>query len=214
MATTSSDTAASRSLDEATARVRQAAVPPLRAAFLARALNALARLTPQLTERSVGDAAGAASDYTALLTALESPEALATLGRDDPLAAARLRGVEARNAILAGEGGTLPVAAVAEHLGITRQAVDKRRRAGRLIGLDIGRRGYAYPAWQFATRGLLPGLDDALAVLPVREPWMRAAFFLGSNSALDGEAPLAVLRRGDTAAVQRAAATYGEQGAL
>src|SRR5690606_41693050 len=59
---------------------------------------------------------------------------------------ARLRGLRMRARLLAAEGGTLSSTEVADLLGITRQAVNKRRKAGRLIGLATGRRGYAYPA--------------------------------------------------------------------
>jgi hypothetical protein len=38
---------------------------------------------------------------------------------------------------------------------MSRQAVEKRRKAGRLIGVSLGRRGFGYPAWQFAERGRL-----------------------------------------------------------
>ncbi len=185
----------------------------MRAAFLARALNALARLTPELGERALGDAAGAPSDYAVLLRALEAPDALAVLRRDDPLAPARIRGLKARAQLLEAEGGTLTAEQVAALLNITRQAVDKRRRAGRLLALSTGRRGCAYPAWQFGPEGVLPGFEEVLAALTVRGPWTQAAFFLGGNLYLDGETPLAELRRRNVAAASRAASAYGEHGA-
>ena len=42
------------------------------------------------------DAAAAETDYAVLVSALERPEALGELEREDPLAQARLRGLEAR----------------------------------------------------------------------------------------------------------------------
>ena len=55
----------------------------------------------------------------------------------------RLRGLRAKRELIEAEGGVWTVDQVARHLHLTRQAVDKRRRAGRLIGLDVGRRGFA-----------------------------------------------------------------------
>jgi biotin operon repressor len=185
----------------------------MRQAFLARALNALVRLTPALAERELSQAVAAPSDLEVLLRALESPEALAALLPDDPLVAARLRGLRARDALLQAEGGTMSAEQVSEILGISRQAVDKRRRAGRLIGLDTGRRGYAYPAWQLHGHGLLPGLGAVLTALASHDSWMQAAFFLESNPYLDDKSPLAQLRNGAIEAVIHAARASGEHGA-
>lgn len=202
-----------RSLVESAARVLRAADQPARAAFLARALNALARLAPRLEERALGDAAGALSDYAALLSALEQPDALGALQAEDLLATARVRGLRARAHLLAAEGGTLSVEAAANLLGVTRQAINKRRRAGRLLALSTGRHGYAYPAWQFGANSVLPGLEEVLADLHEHDPWTQAGFFLNGSLDLDGAAPLGELRRGNIAAVRRAAQRYGEQGA-
>jgi hypothetical protein len=200
------------SLAESAARVQAVADKPTRMAFLARALHALARLTPALDEASLAHAAGAPSDYAVLLYALEDPAALSALRRDDPLAAARLRGLEVRLQILEQEGGTLSAAEVARELGLSRQAVDKRRRVRRLLALPAGRR-YAYPAWQLTDGGVLDGFEPALRALNIDDPWSQAAFFLGPNIYLDGATPLAQLRRGRLASVLRAAHAYGEHGA-
>jgi hypothetical protein len=202
-----------RTLTEAVARTILAGIGPLRVAFLARALNAIADLTAQLDESKLGNAIGASSDYDVIVHALESPEALPALRQGDPLAAARLRGLLARSRILEADGGPFTVDQVAKSLGISRQAVDKRRRAGKLLGLDTGRRGYLYPSWQFTSDGVLPGLETVLRNLTIHDPWMQAAFFLNGSYYLDGESPLAELRRGHVKAVVRAALTYGEQGA-
>ena len=59
----------------------------------------------------------------------------------------------------------------------------------------------------------LTGFESALRELGVRDPWMKAAFFLSGDPRLDGASPLEVLRRGDPEAVLRAARGYGEHGA-
>jgi hypothetical protein len=184
----------------------------LRSAFVARALNALSEIVPGLDDAELGRAVGAATDRAVLLRALASSSAASPTPAADPLAAARVRGLQARDRILAAEGGTLTVGEVAAHLRISRQAVDKRRAAGKLIGLDMGRHGYGYPAWQFGERGLLPGLDRVLAELRVVDPWMRAGFFLGGDPRLDRDTPLDRLRRGDVDAAVHAARAYGQHG--
>ncbi len=203
-----------QSLIEAVGRVFEESTEPLKAAFLARSLNAVARLTSQLDDADLGRAAGATSDYAVLVDALEKPEAIAIARDDDPLAGARLRGLRMRDHILQARGGTLTVEQVAQHLGLTRQGVDKRRRTGRLLALSTGRRGYAYPSWQFQADGVIPGFERVLKELSVSDPWMQAAFFLSSDSSLGGRTPLDALEMGDLENVSRAARAYGEQSHL
>lgn len=186
----------------------------LRGAFARRALRAVLGLSQELAEASLKEAVAAPSDYGVLLAALETEPGLLLLNRDDPLARARLRGLAARRQLLEQEGGTLTAQEAANHLRISRQAVHKRVRGGRLLALDCGRHGYIFPAWQFTDEGVLPGLEDLLAALADHDPWMKLAFFLGENTALDGSTPLEALRRQESATALRAARLYGEQGAV
>ena len=103
---------------------------------------------------------------------------------------------------------------VGEALTISRQAVEKRRKAGRLIGVSLGRRGFGYPAWQFSERGTLPHLEAVLAALKQHDAWTKLVFFTSENSVAEGRKPLDVLRSGDAEKVIAAARTYGAQGAL
>ncbi len=186
----------------------------VRGAFARRALRAVARLSAHMGEASLREAVSAPSDYGVLLTALESAPGLAVLTQDDPLAEARLRGVEARQRLLTAEGGTLGIQEVASLLNLSRQAVYKRYRAGRLLAVDCGRHGYAFPAWQFGPGGVLQGFEEVLRTLAEHDPWMKLAFFLSENAALKGRNPLAALRQGKLQEVLRAALLYGEQGAM
>lgn len=197
---------------EAARRVLKAASRS-KAVFVTRVLNAVARLGEEVPERNLAAASTAPTDYGVLVCALGDPAAVEELRRSDPLAPARLRGIEARQRLIDAEGGILSAAEVAKFLGISRQAVDKRRRLGRLLGLQRGRRGYAYPAWQFTRSGTLAGLEDVLEALRQRDPWMQLAFMLNANSRLGGSAPLDELRHGRTDAVREAALSYGEQSA-
>jgi hypothetical protein len=185
-----------------------------RAAFVARALNALSHLAEQLDETTMVDAAGASSDYVVLLQVLEQPEALAALRAVDPLGPARLRGLRARDWLLRQEGGTLTAEQMAAALGISRQAVDKRRNRNALIGLNLGRRGFAYPVWQVGEVGVLDGLETVLTALGDEDSWSKAAFFLTKNVWLDGGTPLAVLRGGEIPRVVAAAEHLGDQVAV
>ncbi|CAN5760131.1 hypothetical protein BH23CHL2_BH23CHL2_06920 [soil metagenome] len=206
-------TSSSANLERAIERLRNASDSVEKDAFAARVVSAISRLVAAEDERVLTEATGAPSDYDVLLQALEHPAALQTLD-DGPLAAAKLRGLRHREKLLNAEGGTLSSREVARILQISRQAVDKRRQAGRLIGLDTGRRGYAYPAWQFDARhGALPGIETVLAALREHDPWMQLSFMLNSNDHLNDRSPLEVLRDGELEPVRRAAQMFGEQGA-
>lgn len=203
---------APKAVEDALERVRRSGNEPLRAAFMTRILNAVAHLAEDVDPWVLSDASSESSDYAVLFSVLNQPEALATLRRDDPLAEARLAGLRSRELLLGAEGGAVAADQAASLLGISRQAVDRRRRAGKLIGLTLGRRGFAYPAWQFAEGGTLAGLDETLAALHEYGPWMQTAWFVNPNTRLDGDTPLMRLRRKDVAPVVAAARLYGEQG--
>jgi biotin operon repressor len=147
------------------------------------------------------------TDLEELVAVLGRPEILADVRRRDPLAAARLRSLRAKKQMLEAEGGVVSGRELAQALGITRQAVDKRRLAGKLIGIDLGKRGYAYPVWQIG----LNGMEAVLAELAELDPWTQALFMLSASSWLNGETPLAALRRGELDEVLNAARLYGEQ---
>jgi hypothetical protein len=168
----------------------------------------------QVHEAALKDTLKAPTEFDTILRALERPEVAAAVRNQDPLAMARLRGIEAKRRILTEDGGLLSAERVGEVLTISRQAVEKRRKTGRLIGVSLGRRGFGYPAWQFSERGTLPGLEAVLDVLKPHDAWTKLVFFTSENAATNGKRPLDVLRSGDVEKVVAAARTYGEQGAL
>lgn len=211
-------TVSTHSRDEEIERTVRSLVRPgdtsMRGVFARRALRAVARLYQQMGEASLREAVSAPSDYGVLLTALESEQGMAVLAPEDPLAEARLRGLEARKRLLEAEGGTLRGQQVASLLNISRQAAYKRYRAGRLLAVNCGRHGFVFPAWQFVPGGVLPGLEEVLAALADFEAWMKLAFFLEKNAATGGKTPLEALRRGKLKEVLRAARMHGEHGAV
>lgn len=130
---------------------------------------------------------------------------------EDPLRAAKSRAAAKMAALMSAEGGPWGVERVAKHLGITRAAVDKRRKTDGLIGIADGARAAKYPSWQFTATGTLPGLADALKKMAVSDPWMRMQFFLATDPDLR-TSPLNALKSGRTEEVVDAAERYGREG--
>ena len=178
-----------------------------------------------LKSAAQGDLVRAVVDVTADLPAkelrLESSMLRVLLERladrvvlPDPLDRARFRGLLAMRELLATEGGALSATDLTSVLGISRQAVDKRRKAGALLALEVPRRGILYPAWQFTDTGeLLPGFVKVLEALAEHDPWAQARFFLSASARLGERRPLDRLRAGELDRVLAAAAAFGEHGA-
>ncbi len=189
-------------------------VRPLDRVFLERGIRGLVSLTLSMESNAVEAAVAETNDLEVLIRGLESKAGLRLARRIDPLAAARVRGLQMKRELLERAGGTLQPREVAELLGMSRQAVGKRRRAGKLIAVQTGRRGYEYPACQFEDTGAIDNLEEVLgAFADDIDAWMQLAFLINPNESLGGESPLDLLRRGELGAVARAARTHGEHGA-
>jgi hypothetical protein len=176
-------------------------------------VRAVSKAIENASVTAIADAATASSDLEVVVRALQEPETIAALKTDDPLGPARLRGLRERERLLSIEGGTSSAEDVANHLNVTRQAVNKRRKQGTLIGLDAGRHGYLYPRWQFIREGTLPGLEAVIEALEKHDPWMQHVFMVSQNGRLDDVTPLEALRSGRLDDVLKAARTFGEHGA-
>ncbi len=181
--------------------------------LLQRVLLQVFRVARDTPEESLRWIAEAPSDGEVILRLLETAPALPPGAEGDPLLAARIRGYREREKLLSAEGGTLSATQVAELLHVSRQAVDKRRKVGSLLGLSVGHHGYAYPAWQFTREGVLHGLPEVLRQLRDHDPWTRAVFLLNPNGRLDGATPLQAIREGHSDRVRRIASTFGKHGA-
>ena len=181
--------------------------------FFSRAFNALSDIANELSSQSIEDLTASSTDIELLVNALSASPIAIDPEDADPLIRAKLRGIEHRKRILLQLGGTLSAEGVAGLIGISRQAVDKRRSQNQLIGLIQGRRGYAYPAFQFEDGKTLAGLKEVLDALGDQDPWMQSIFFANRNDRLNGKTPIEALRQGDLESVLRAAESYGEQGA-
>jgi hypothetical protein len=131
----------------------------------------------------------------------------------DPLAKAIARGAAAKEALLADAGGAFGVGEVAKLLGITRQAVEKRRRSNSLLAVPSGTGDYLYPTIQFTADGVVPGLREVLRAFPSEVgPWTRLDVLLGRPDRLDHRLIDAV-RQGQIDNAVRVAASYGEHSA-
>ena len=128
------------------------------------------------------------------------------------MAAATARGIAQRKSLLEAEGGTASGQEMADLLGITRQAVDKRRKSGTLLAIPTGSNDWRYPRWQLHDQQVLPGFDRLMKVFEGRGPWTRFHFLLSPNERLDGQRPLDALRSGNIDKVVEAIVAQGEQG--
>jgi hypothetical protein len=151
-----------------------------------------------------------ANSFEWTISALTAPELLAELAPTDPLVGARLRGMKVKQELLYSDGQPLRSEEVAQLLGISRQAVDKRRNKGQLLAVSLGKRGYFYPLWQFHDGGVLPGLDLVLAALAKFDAWTQLMFIKTGDLRLDNLTPLECLLAGNIDPVLTAAACYGE----
>jgi hypothetical protein len=180
-----------------------------KAPFVTRSLQAMIQLAEASTRRALLEAAGSTSDTAVLLHALTDSEVLSDLAPEDPLAAARARGALVQQRLLRAEGGVASAEEFGRSLGgLSRQAIDARRKRRKLIALDVGRHGYRYPVWQVQNGAVLPGLERVLAELGESDPWTQMAFFLNPNSWLDSDIPLAALRLGEIDRVVSAAELF------
>jgi hypothetical protein len=187
---------------------------PARTIFMERAIDAVLNITNTLPTKALEETAAARNNFLVLLKALQSPEILPELEHYEPLASPFLKGLQAQQDLLKKAGGLMSAEEVGSMLNQTRQAVDKRRQAGKLIGIPQGQRGFGYPTCQFTPKGPVSGLDQMLLALGPTDAWGQLTFLINPNSVLDNHSPLDLLTEGHIAQVVKAATTFGEHGAL
>jgi hypothetical protein len=178
--------------------------------FRCRATRAVEGLLASLDRTSLDEAASAPTDVEVLFIALQQPAVLHSML--DPLAPAKLLGQLRRKELLEAEGGVVGPEQLGSALGIQRQSVDKRRKAGTLLAIEIGNR-FVYPVWQTEGNKTLKHLEDVLNALKHHDDWRKLSFFVNGNVRLGGKSPLNALRAGRYEDVLKAARTLGEHGA-
>jgi hypothetical protein len=169
---------------------------PEHPAFYTRVLRAVRRLEDDLTDAVIDEATSAPTDPLVMLEAVSSAPWVSELASEDPLVAAKLRGLNLRPQMLRTAGGALTSEKVAEVLNISRQAVEKRRVSNQLLALTQGRRGYSYPGFQFEEGKTLKSLENVLHKLKALDPWMQLDFFTRPNERLGGNTPIETLQAG------------------
>lgn len=191
----------SRRADRTAATLRRDAPikpPPsrdlLRAAFHRRAVEAIDRLTEAASPEALADALSAPTGVGAVARLLADAAALGAAGELEPLAASIARGAEVRADLVRRSGGLLTAVQMGNVLGgISRQAVDKRRRTGQLLAVHVGA-DWRYPAAQADRDGNVPdGLANVIQAMRDAGPWATLDFLLAPDSALGGVTPLKAL---------------------
>lgn len=102
----------------------------------------------------------------------------------------------------------------AKKVGISRQAVLKRLKAGTLIAWkESSQNAYRIPSWQFDVDGhLLPGMAEALKALNIPEfdEWAKILFFLQKRASLKGKRPIELIENGELEIVAALAQSHAQ----
>jgi hypothetical protein len=182
--------------------------------FLKRSVKMLERVSSVASSETLKAALSSATDVGGVASLLSD---LAPLGIDlsavDPFVEAMSRGATVKRELLEGAGGGLTSSQVAAALGITRQAVDKRRSRGALLAVPNGSGEYLYPRCQFMPDGVVPGLEEVLQAFAIRNPWTQLSVLLAPAPALAGKTILEALKSGRVEKAIGVAASFGEQAA-
>jgi len=183
-------------------------------AFLKRSVKMLERVSSSASSEALKSALSSPTDLGGVATLLSD---LAPLDVDvssvDPFVEAMARGAAIKQELLTSAGGGLTSSQVASALDITRQAVDKRRGRHALLAVPNGSGEYLYPACQFTSTGVIPGLEEVLRAFQIRSPWTQLSALLAPAPALGGKTILEALKAGATERAIAIAASFGEQAA-
>jgi hypothetical protein len=168
---------------------------PIRSAFINRGAAVLKEMA-------------AALDARALAKALEAPEGVGMLARAVLLAPppastprpavlrARLRGIEARDAMLDRLGPWMTGEAAAERLGVSIDGVNRRRQRGGLLSAVFRRGDVRYPRFQFEGGHVSPTVRQVLKILAAEDSMFLLAFFAAPRAELNGLTPKAAIEGG------------------
>jgi hypothetical protein len=183
-------------------------------AFLKRSVKMLERVSSSASSEALKSALSSPTDVGGVATLLSD---LAPLDVDfssvDPFVEAMALGAAIKQELLTSGGGGLTSSQVSSALGITRQAVDKRRIRHALLAAPNGSGEYLYPACQFTSTGVIPGLEEVLRAFQIRSPWTQLSALLAPAPALGGRTILEALKSGAIEKAIAIAASFGEQAA-
>ena len=183
-------------------------------AFLKRSVKMLERVSSSASSEALKSALSSPTDVGGVASLLSD---LAPLGIDlsavDPFMEAMARGAAIKQELLISGGGGLTSSQVSSALGITRQAVDKRRSRRALLAVPNGSGDYVYPACQFTLDGVIAGFEEVLRAFQIQSPWTQLSVLLASAPALGGKTILETLKSGAIERATAIAASFGEQAA-
>ena len=183
-------------------------------AFLKRSVKMLERVSSSASSEALKSALSSPTDVGGVATLLSD---LAPLDIDlssvDPFVEAMALGAAIKQELLTSGGGGLTSSQVASALAITRQAVDKRRLRHALLAVPSGSGEYLYPACQFTSAGVIPGLQEVLRAFQIRSPWTQLSVLLAPAPALGNKSIVEALKSGAIEIAIAIAASFGEQAA-
>jgi hypothetical protein len=182
--------------------------------FLKRSVNMLERVSSVASPEALRTALSSPTDLGGVASLLSD---MAPLGLDlsavDPFVEAVARGAAVKRELLESAGGGLTSSQVASALGITRQAVDKRRSRRALLAVPTGSGEHLYPACQFTLEGVIPGIAEVLHAFQIQNPWTQLSALLAPAPALRGKIVLEALKDGQIKEAVGVVASLGEQAA-
>ncbi len=184
---------------------------PMRQAFASRFHEVVDHLARTADPSTIAEALGMADPLSGLSVALERATVMDAAVRD-PLAAARARGIAARERLIEKAGGVLRLGEAADRLGVSPQAITGRRTRGTILAVPMPNGEWVYPVCQFTDEGLVPGLGAFLHEFQEVSPWTQLAVLLAPSARYGGRSALELLLAGEIDAARSIAATYGEQG--
>ena len=184
----------------------------MRQAFSKRLHEVVDRLALAADEATVQEVLGMADAFSGLGVAMQRAATSEAAPVRDPLAAARVRGISAREGLIQRAGGLLRLSEAAARLGVTTQAVSARRSRDTILSVPLPNGEWVYPACQFGEHGLLTGIDAFVRAFPDADPWTRLAVLLAPSSRYGGKSALDLLRDGQEEEARSIAKSYGEQG--
>ncbi len=182
--------------------------------FLKRSVGMLERVSSAASPDALKAALASPTDVGGVASLLSD---MAPLGLDlssvDPFAEAMARGTAVKQELLKSAGGGLTSTQVAGALGITRQAVDKRRSRRALLAVPTGSGEYLYPACQFTPEGVIPSFEALLQAFQIKNPWTQLSVLLAPVPRAGGKTILEMLRAGKVDKAIALVASFGEQAA-
>lgn len=187
-------------------------VEPMRNAFAVRLHEVVDHLAETADSSTVEEVLAMADAFSGLGVAMQRVATSHAAAVRDPLAAARVRGIVARERLIERSGGLLRLGEAAERLGVTPQAVTGRRGRKTILAVPMPNGEWVYPACQFTVHGLISGIDGFLRAFRDADPWTRLAVLLAPSARYDGRSALDLLMDGRDVEARSIAATYGEQG--